>query len=302
MKQFFLSLLFILTPFLAVMAQDEEACQKPNVLVTQFEHPQSVDAKYAALIRNSVMSALQQSKRATIIDATSESALAQEQKRREAGVSSGGDMERTAVQRQQGANFVLTGTVDQIDITKTEETETKDDKKVPKRDGNGNIIYTYKAVINFTLKLIDSNEGTMAHTEAFRLQDGGLLDFSSPLPAASADEAVSAWVKTIPKKMRSFIGEAFPLEGKVWKYGEVKKDRAETVYIKLGSDQGVHKGDKFDIRALIEEEGIVERRIIGLVEVVDVQPQYSLCKVKEGKKAIYVTLNAQQYPMIATSK
>lgn len=302
MKKLLLTLVCFLFPAFAMVAQDDEMSQKPNVLVTKFEYPQSIDAKYTALIRNSVMSALQQSKRATIIDATSEAALAQEQKRREAGVSSGGDMERTAVQRQQGANYILTGTVDQIDITKTEETETKDDKKVPKRDGNGNIIYTYKAIINFTLKLLDANEGTVAHTEAFRLQDGGLLDFSSPLPAASPDEAVSAWVKTIPKKMRSFIGEAFPLEGKVWKYGEVKKDKAETVYIKLGSDQGVHKGDKFDIRALIDEEGIVERRIIGLVEVTDIQPQYCVCKVKEGKKAIFVTLNGQQYPMIATSK
>lgn len=302
MKKLFLSLVCIICPFLSVMAQDDENSQKPNVLVTKFEYPQSVEGKYADLIRNSVMSTLQQSNRATIIDATSEAALAQEKKRREAGVSSGGDLERTAVQQQQGANYVLAGSVDQIEITKTEETETKDDKKVPKRDGNGNIIYTYKAAINFTLKLLDANEGTVAHTEAIHLQDGGLLDFSSPLPAATPDEAVSAWMKSIPKKMRSFISEAFPLEGKVWKYGEVKKDKAETVYVKLGSDQGVHKGDKFDIRALIEEEGIVERRIVGLVEVIDVQPQYSLCKVKEGKKAIYVTLNGQQYPLIATSK
>ena len=61
--------------------------------------------------------------------------------------------------------------------------------------------------------------------------------------------------QTAKRGVKSFIEEAFPIMGTILDKAEEKKDEIKSVYISVGSDAGVVKGNKFSI--------CVERKIAG---------------------------------------
>ena len=80
--------------------------------------------------------------------------------------------------------------------------------------------------------------------------------------------------------------------GSVIEIAEAKKDEAKKVYIDLGSDLGITKGQKFDVREEREIAGRKINKVIGELKVESVEAgDISLCKVTKNGKAIQAAFN-----------
>lgn len=288
MKRLFLSTAIILTAMLATSAY---AQKKINLLVDYFYTPESVSQAHANLIRNVVMEGLHSSNRVNLIDVQTSSTLALEEDRRKVGVSAGDDMERLAIMTQEGADLLLQGVVNDISFSETTTTDSK-----------GGTSTTYEAIINLTLKVIDPKTGKLVETETLKVPNG-LLDLSGfTIVAHSTDEAVSSYAKLLPKKMKRFINAAFPVVGNVLEVGEVKGNEVKTLYIDLGDNFGAKPKQKFEVREVRQIGGKTSRKLIGEVEIKDVEGEdLSLCVVKKGGKEIDASIKAEN-KLIVTSK
>ncbi len=77
------------------------------------------------------------------------------------------------------------------------------------------------------------------------------------------------------------------VSGKILNINEVKKDKAESVFINLGTDHEIQKGDTFTVYAETNVMGNIGATQIGTLSVTEVQGNtLSLCKVKKGEKEI----------------
>lgn len=289
MKRLFSTLIAALSIVLTMSAQDQ---QKVNLLVDYFYTPKTVKQAHASLIRNVVIDALNNSNRVRIIDVESTPTLALEESRREVGVSAGDNMERLALMTQEGADMLLQGVVNDISFKETTTTNSKGEKTT-----------TLAPIINLTLKVIDPKTGTVSETSTITIPSGMFDKDALLLVAHSEDEAVSTYSKKLlPRKMRKVINDAFPVEGKVLEIGESKKNEAKTLYIDLGSNFGAKAKQKFDVREVRIVAGRTSKKIIGEIEVQEVEgDDISLCKVNKGGKEIQESLDAGN-TLIITSK
>jgi len=283
---------FAIAALAVVLTMSGEEQKKTNLLIDYFYTPKSVKQAHAGLIRNVVIDELNKSNRVKIIDVETTPTLRLEEDRREVGVSAGDDMERLALMTQEGADLLLQGVVNDISIKETTTTNSKGEKST-----------TYDATINITLKTIDPKTGTVAETTTFTVPSG-FIDFGTlAILAYSPDEAVSEYSKKLlPKKLKKFINDAFPVEGHVLELAEVKGKDAKTLYIDLGENFGAQKKQKFDVREIRTISTRTSRKVIGEVEIIDVEGEdISLCKVTKGGDKIKAAVDAEM-SLIITSK
>lgn len=285
MKRIFFAVLAVLGLAAAVMAQDAEpemAKAKPNVYIDYFSRPAGVPFQYAEVVRNEIMNALHNSGRINLIDVDTKDLLRIEKSRREEGAASGGEMERLALMTQEGADLLLQGVIDGITINETSTTDSK-----------GNVSKSYDPVYAFTLKVVNPKNGKILHTEAIKAPNG-LFDLSGfTIIAHSPEEAVTAYSKIIPGKLKKFIKAAFPIRGLVLEGADFKKGEVKTLYTNLGSEAGAAKGQKFEVREVRTIAGRQSRKAIGEVEIIDIEgDDMSLAKVTKGGKEISASLEA----------
>lgn len=289
MKRLFTFLIAAIAAITALQAQNQK---KVNLLVDYFYTTGDVKKAYATEIRNVVADALNASNRVRIIDVETSPTLKLEEDRREVGVSAGDDMERLALMTQEGADLLLQGIVNSISI-----------KENTSKNSDGTTTTLYEATISLTLKVIDPKTGTVTETTTITVPSG-FIDISTlTILAHSADEAVSAYAKAlIPKKLKKFINDAFPVEGKVLELAETKGKEVKTLYIDLGDNFGAKKKMKFDVREVRTVAGRTSRKVIGEVEIIDVEGEdISLCKVNKGGDKIKTAADAE-IPLVVTSK
>lgn len=289
MKRIFSLMVAVIAVSLGMSAQDQ---QKVNVLVDYFYTPKTVKQAHASLIRNVVIDELTNSNRVRIIDVEATPTLALEEDRREVGVAAGDNMERLAQMTQEGADLLMQGVVNDISFKETTTTNSKGEKTT-----------TIATVINLTLKVIDPKTGTVEETSTITIPSGMFDTDALLLVAYSEDEAVSTYAKKLlPKKMRKLINAAFPVEGKILELADTKKGEVKTLYIDLGNNFGAKPKQKFEVREVRTIGGRTSKKVIGEVEVVDVEgDDISLCKVTKGGKEIQTSFDAGN-PLIITSK
>ncbi len=271
--------------FLSAMigfAQDAETAKgKPNVFIDYFWRPEGVSFTWAENLRSAVIEGISATNRVELIDVDSKDALNVELERRQEGnATSGDDMDRMKTMVTEGANFLIQGRITGINV------ETN------KRDDGG--IY-YSATCAYTLKVINPNDGKLVSTKNFKHGDG----ITDIVTADTQDEAVAKVCKKAVKAVRELVEDAFKLQGVILEIATVKKDKAEEVYISLGSDNGVAEGAYF--AACIERTiaGRVSQKEIGELKVKTVEGvDISLCEVKKGEKEIKAAIDAGQTVVI----
>ncbi|MDE7160904.1 MAG: hypothetical protein K2O24_08710 [Muribaculaceae bacterium] len=292
MKKTFLMTLALILGTMLGFAQDEPK-GKLNVFFDYFDRPGSVSFIWAETIRNNVMEGIQKTNRVNLIDVDSRGTLAIERSRREQdNVSAGEDLDRLKVMTEEGANLLVKGIV--TDVTSKESVGSKGES------------LGYEAAVAFTLKVIDPANGTTIHTKSFKFPKNFLTDLTSTLTqrtAKSADEAVQNVAKTMGKEMRIFVEEAFPSVGKIVELDEVKGNDAKTAYINLGSDNGMSKGAKFEVRVKRMIAGSTSYKMLGEAEVVDVESgDLSKIKIKKGGKEIGEAFKAGQDLVVKSTR
>ncbi|MCD8386530.1 MAG: hypothetical protein LUD17_06505 [Bacteroidales bacterium] len=278
----------ICMPAMAFEDYDDDTPKgKPNVFFDYFSRPSDVKFSWAEDLRSKVMEGIQATSRVEVIDVDSKDILKIEQSRREAdNFSAGDDMDRLAVMYQEGANFLISGSVTSISAAKQVDKETQ---KI-----------TYSAQSAFSLKVIDPKDGKVVTTKTFTGSCGGssgigILDALASSAKSTPEEAMAAANSDATRKMKKFVDEVFPIWGKVLELDEVKKDEAKKLYIGVGELLGVKKDVVFDVCVIREVAGRKSRKIIGEIKVTEVAgDDISLCEVKKGGKEIYAAVNGDQ--------
>lgn len=282
-----LAIALIASAFTTVKAQQEETQGKPNVVLDYFEHPSNISQQYADVLRNALIQAITETQRVNLIDVATNSALKAEDERikslQESGqLSSGGDADRLQVMTQEGANFLIQGIVDNLSMQeKTLDSGSK----------------YYEAAITFTLKVINPKDGKLLSSETFKVGD----DLINLTNGDTPDLAIVNTCRKSAGKIKKFVDKNFPVVGKILEIGEVKKDEAKTLYVSVGSNVGVVKGDRFEVKKVRTIAGRTSASKIGEIEIEAVEgDDISLAKVKKEGKAIKEAIDADDTLIIVS--
>lgn len=241
---------------------------KPNVFVADFQNECNAKKNYVASLRNHVLESLIGTKRVNIYTPDADLLQSMEEKRRGERNLQEDDLEMMRELERRGANAIVTGSLDGVSVSSktNEKGET-----------------TYSAVISLTLRAINPQDGQVLKSVSYKYGEAvlGLFGATGKTEEAAVQKAmeeVSAW---------GLIESIAPLQGKILELEKVNKNKLETLYIDLGTEQGVGRGHTFAIMLNRKIGGKDSKTRIGTIEVVEVQgDDISLCKVKKGKEEI----------------
>lgn len=258
----------------AIMAFTGLVClaqaNKPVVTVEQFTS-NNVNSTIVESVRNKVLSALQEAGRVNVVDVKNESALNAEQARRtdERAMDDAGRVEDMT---KLMSNSILKGNIDNLTVTKKTE-KGYDDK-----------MHTYyTAVLNYTLNLVNAGNGTLISQK----------NFSSSYKADTDALAIQGVVDIRTTPIKQFILNAYAVGGKVIAMDDGDAKKAKTVYIDLGKDDGISKGQKMTVFKEVDIAGEKSKKEIGEIQVQEVMGgTRSLCKVTKGGDVILKEIEA----------
>lgn len=258
---------------------------KQRILIEYLTDPATKsEAKYTDILRNNVLSGIDATKRLIVIDVDSEESLKIEESRRSSEMAMGDETARNSQIIKLGAHYILRGSLDKLTCTK----EKKDDGKV-----------YYKSTLEFTLKIIDTANGSMFASETYKIYGGGSL-----LGAGSTEEkAISGALSLVKGKMEDFINVYFPLEGNVVELNEVKKGKLKSCYVNLGADNGVAAGQYIKVSKVKMIAGTKSTLEVGSLKVEEVVAgTLSMCKVLKGGDEILEAFNKGEELVVVTTK
>lgn len=143
------------------------------------------------------------------------------------------------------------------------------------------------------LELTDCSTGAIVWSADVQKEDYSSSSWSNPMEDV---------VKNLTSQVRTHLQRLYPatapraaVSGEVLRICSEKKNKVESLYVGLGSDQRLVKGDVLTVYAVSSVGGHRGRQQIGSVSVTEVQgPELCICKVKKGDKEIFNALHAGQ--------
>ena len=265
MKKFLLIMALGLMVLNSYAQNDAEG--KEKVYIDYFSHPKDISNTMAEALRSKVIEGIHEMNRVVLIDVASDEALKKEALRRQAESAMGDVTARSEEMKTLGAKYLIQGQISSMKATK-------------KKNDDGKIYY--KGSVSYTLKVVDPSDGTLKATQTFTHEGltGGRGD--------TADEAIIGTLDYVKYSMSDFVDEQFKIEGTIVQVEEVKKNKARTVYIDLGTSKGVLENQKFLVFAEMDIAGEISRKLIGQLNVKEVlSAGRSLCKVTKGGEDIF---------------
>lgn len=182
----------------------------------------------------------------------------------------------------------MDGTI--ANISTVAKTETSKDSK-----GNKTTNTYYQGIINVTVNLKDAYDGALINSQTFSIYDSDLYWM------ASGEKAINNALERLTSKVANFYNKMFPLHASIVEKGEVKKDKQKQVYIDLGADDGVYKGQQFDVFLVKTIAGKEAKTLIGRIKIEEVEgDEISLCKVSKGADKIKTALDEDQTLLITS--
>lgn len=247
--------------FIACFAQSETA-GKETVYIDYFTKSSDVNSSDVETLRNKIIEGFSATQRVTVIDVASNEILKAEALRRQESSAMGDATARKEEMSTLGAGSLIQGHVASIITTR-------------KKDSDGNV--SYESTVKFTIKIVDASTGTLTATESF--DNLGIDD--------TAETSVARCLDISNASINKFVQKYFKVEGTIVQVKDVKekkgKKMAETVYINLGTANGVKKGQAFAVYEIVNVAGTMGEQVIGSIKVSQIMSEsLSLCKV--GKK------------------
>lgn len=276
MKRFLLSIALLIVG-VAVYAQ------KPVVLIDYFNAPNSVKAAGVTAVRSAVIAGINDMNRVQLIDVESESSLNMEGVRRGKESAMYDQTARMGAIKTLGAQYIITGTVSNVsgEYHKTD---------------NGSY---YSGNIVYSLSVVRVEDGVTIGTK--NVTYAGLTGNVG----STADEAVVSTLNRVKQSMDNFVNEYFKLKGVIVEMKETNKkgDKVSSLYINLGSEAGMSKGQKLDVLQVLMVAGAEGEEGIGSLTVEKVlAPALSECKVTKGGKDIMTAFKAGAELRVVTKK
>ncbi len=263
---------------------------KPTVYVQEFENSANVKDGWVETIRGAVIEGFHNSNRMVLVDAITEQARYEEELRRLKDNLATEDLETAEALKTRGAHVLLNGDVTSLTVPGS-------------RLESGTM--SYDATVTFTLRVVNALDGSLLGSKTFTLPKGfgGISITSLKGVYETEDAAVQALNGDVTKAMKDFVEESFPLVGSVEDVDALSKNgkEVEKLYIGLGSEDGLAKGVKLDVKLVQKIGKRTANKTIGEVEVVEVAgDDISLCKVKKGGEEIKNALDQGQTVLVSS--
>ncbi len=259
------------------ISAQESSDTKETMIIDYITVPKGIKPGYRALvngIRANAIAEIIKTNKVNVIDVATESFFKEQQ----AAASSedalnsafAGEEVRVAASKQFGAKYALQGSVSHMN-------------GVRNRLDDGTIYYSGELSISF--KVINLVDGTLVHADDYKFS--GITAQTSDTPENAVNKTADYAIVKIP----NFIREAFPTTGKIIDVEEVKKGVAKSVYIDLGENVGVKKGDKFDVFQIKKLGSRTVQTEVGSLSVSEVAGEdVSVCKVSKCGELIMESL------------
>lgn len=272
----------LLTLFLSSVCSIAFA-QKSVVIIDYFTNTASVDKSDASMLRSKVIDGINAINRVNLIDVESEATLALEASRRNSEMALEDKTARAGVMKTLGANYAIYGSVSKMDA----DYKTSDSGSY------------YVGNIAYSLTVINLENGTVLGTKSFTYT--GLTGNTG----SSRNEAIVSTLNRVKQSMDNFVNEYFKLSGTIVEMKEANKkgDQAKSVYISLGSDSGMAKGqllEVFEVKMIAGKEAEINVGNLKVDEVV--AADLSDCSVTKGGKEIMTAFKAGSELRIKTRK
>lgn len=152
----------------------------------------------------------------------------------------------------------------------------------------------YQATVTFTLSMknIKTNE-----VVASRQFESNGYSYYPATPGAALSNAMSNASTYVYK----YFSAVFPLRGNVIEHGSASTNKQKELYIDLGSDIGIEKGQKLGVYVVQIIAGREAKTKVGDIKVVNVMGgDISLCKVTSGGSNIKAAFNKNARLLIIT--
>lgn len=147
----------------------------------------------------------------------------------------------------------------------------------------------YKVLINVTLNLKDARTDEAMDSHIFSMTDSDISWMTT------ADKALNNAIDRLASRISEYYNHRYPLHGSIVERGEEKKDKQRTVYIDLGNNSRVEKGQQFNIYVLKNIAEREARQEIGRLKIEEVMgDELSLCKVTKGEKEVKTALDQEK--------
>mgnify|MGYP002672487679 CR=1 FL=1 len=222
--------------------------QKSILLVGEVDRLSGIDSKWAEKLRSEMISGLVASPRLTVIDGSTVSGMS-------------GDIAKAVdVARERNADCLLTAQITSF----TGKKETSKEGKV-----------TYKTTLEYSWVITNVADGSTRGSK----KETHYGSSGSGYDAAYADAFI-----LVPDDMKKLVNDQFRVSGEIKSIAETHpKKGAKTLYISVGSDDGVAQGNAFEVYKEVEIAGETISEKIGELKAKDIKSgSLTLCNVTKG--------------------
>lgn len=230
-----------------------------------------VESPFCASVEEKVVTMVTQTKRFIVVDRTSYDKIQEELEfqKTEAFI----DSKNTVNQGEAiAAEYLILGHIIKMNIYTMK---------------NNGVTTGYKASCAFTLKVNNVETGNTTAAESFQTE-------VSPL-AASKEQAVNQALQSVEQALYDYFIRMFPINTKILKVLEIKKNGAALVLINGGKSSGIKEGNEFSVEYIEMLEGNPYPQEIGSLKVSKLSGNdFAECVVKKGGSEILTRFNATQ--------
>ncbi len=282
---------------IASVSADAQELKKKVLAIGDFTYSNSFCREDADLVRNQIIIAVQNTGRVVVVDqdnSTQEELRAESERRKQ---ESAMDANEVANMVSLNSNSILVANLDQLSVT----TETYEDVEYVK-GGDGKTQkrvkgrYKYlKGVFTYTVKITDCETGMVQAQQTFSVTDGGIDYQTFESKYKTANEVREGLMRGCVNgdRFKVLILNTFKSEGKILQVEEGSAKKAKTVYVSLGSEDGVKVKQVLEVYKVLDIAGEFSKKLIGEAEIIEILgPSRCLVKIKKGGEDIQQVIAA----------
>lgn len=156
------------------------------------------------------------------------------------------------------------------------------------------------AYANVNIQLVDDMTGVVVWQDNIDSSDNTIIVREDPM--MDCISGIKRAVTNALNELYPYVAPRLSVEGRMTALASSSKQKANTVFIDLGSDHELKAGDYLTVYRQQSVGGNAGLTQIGTVSVSEIQgPSLSLCKVRKGEKEIFTALSAGDVLVVRTN-
>ena len=233
--------------FITALLSLNLSAQKSTLLVGEVDYLSGIDSKWADKLRSEMISVLMASPRLTVIDGSTISGISYD------------TAKAVEIAREKNADYFLTTQITAF----TGKKETKDGKT------------KYETTLEYSWTIINVADGSTKGSEK---------ETHYGSSSTSYDEAYVNAFTLVSDDMKKLVNDQFRVSGEIKSIAETHpKKGAKTLYISVGSNDGVAAGNAFEVYKEVEIAGETISEKIGELKAKEIKSgSLTLCNVTKG--------------------